>query len=84
LGNVGIPEEAKARITQDIIDSMMAASGAESMMVDVTLSDGSTTALEITPNINLETAIANAETELANSKLADSIVSAFSNVTISP
>lgn len=84
LGNVGIPEEAKARITQDIIDSMMAASGAESMMVDVTLSDGSATALEITPNINLETAIANAETELANSKLADSIVSAFSNVTISP
>jgi hypothetical protein len=54
------------------------------MMVDVTLSDGSTTALEITPNINLETAIANAETELANSKLADSIVSAFSNVAISP
>ena len=84
LGNVGIPEEAKARITQDIIDSMMAASNAESMMVDVTLSDGSTTALEITPNINLETAIANAETELANSKLAESIVSAFSNVTISP
>lgn len=84
LGNVGIPEEAKARITQDIIDSMMAASGAESMMVDVTLSDGSTTALEVTPQINLETAIANAETELANSKLADSIVSAFSNVTISP
>ena len=84
LGNVGIPEDAKARITQDIIDSMMAASSAESMMVDVTLSDGSTTALEITPNINLETAIANAETELANSKLAESIVSAFSNVTISP
>ena len=84
LSNVGIPEEAKARITQDIIDSMMAASGAESMMVDITLSDGSTTALEITPNINLETAIANAETELANSKLAESIVSAFSNVTISP
>ena len=84
LGDVGIPEAAKARITQDIIDSMMAASGAESMMVDVTLSDGSTTALEITPNINLETAIANAETELANSKLAESIVSAFSNVTISP
>ena len=84
LGNVGIPQEAKARITQDIIDSMMAASDAESMMVDITLSDGSTTALEITPNINLETAIANAETELTNSKLADSIVSAFSNVTISP
>ena len=84
LGNVGIPKEAKARITQDIIDSMMAASGAESMMVDVTLSDGSTTALEITPNINLETAIANAETELANSKLAESIASAFSNVIISP
>ena len=84
LSNVGIPEDAKARITQDIIDSMMAASSAESMMVDVTLSDGSTTALEVTPQINLETAIANAETELANSKLADSIVSAFSNVTISP
>ena len=83
LGNVGIPEEAKSRITQDIVDSMFAA-GQSQVDIDVTLSDGNVHTIPITPQINLETAIANAETELANSKLADSIVSAFSNVTISP
>ena len=83
LGDVGIPEAAKARITQDIVDSMFAA-GQSQVDIDVTLSDGNVHTIPITPDINLETAIANAETQLANSNLAEAIVSAFSNVTISP
>ena len=84
LGEVGIPEEAKGRITQDIVDSMLAASDTGSVDLNVTLSDGQEHTITVTPDIDVDTAIANAETELANSNLAEAIVSAFSNVTINP
>lgn len=84
LGEVGIPESAKAGITQDIIDSMLAASNGQPVYIDVKMSDGITRAIEVTPEIDVQTAIANAETELANSNLAEAIASAFKNITFAP
>lgn len=84
LSEVGIPQEAQARITQDIINSMLAASENNSVDVKVKLSDGTEDFVTVTPQIDLQTAINNAETELANSKLAESIAAAFKNITFSP
>ena len=84
LAGVGIPESARAGITQDIVDSIAAGTEGGTAQIDVTLSDGSTQTLTITPDIDVATAIANAETDLQNSKLAEAITQAFSNVTISP
>ena len=84
LGEIGIPDSAKAGITQDIVDSMLAASNGQPIYIDVKMSDGVTRAIEVTPEIDVQTAIANAETELANSNLAEAIASAFKNITFSP
>jgi hypothetical protein len=48
------------------------------------MSDGVTRAIEVTPEIDVQTTIANAETELANSNLAEAITSAFKNITFAP
>ena len=84
LDKIGIPESAKAGITQDIVDSMLAASNGQPVYIDVKMSDGITRAIEVTPEIDVQTAIANAETELTNSNLAEAIASAFKNITFSP
>lgn len=84
LSEVGIPEEGQARITQDIVNSMLAASESGSVDVNVKLSDDSEKTVTVTPKIDLQTAINNAETELANSKLGEAVATAIKGITFSP
>ena len=83
LANLNIPEEAKAGVTQDIISSIQEGSE-QPLQIKTTLSDGKEYTIPITPDIDIQTAISNAEKELENSALAEAIANAFTNVEINP
>ena len=83
LARLNIPEEARAGMTQDIINSIQ--QGTEQPIeIKTKLSDGKEYNIPITPDIDVETAINNAEKDLENSALADAIAQAFTNVEINP
>ena len=84
LGQLNIPDSAKASISNDIVQAVRDGAGnsEETVYLDYQMSDGSIQQIEIPANIDVQTAIANAEQNLANAKLGDAIAKAFGNVDV--
>lgn len=85
LSSVNLPESAKAELTNDIINSVR--QGAEnadgSVTLQAELSDGQIHDVNVPANIDVATAIANAERDLQNANLGAAIADAFGNVDVS-
>jgi hypothetical protein len=61
LGQLNLPEEAKASIASDVTESIRNGSSDETIYLDYEFSDGVTRTIEVPANIDVQTAIANAE-----------------------
>lgn len=84
MASLNIPEDAWMSTANAFVNEIKKDLGSGSTVtLDYTLSDGSKTEIEITPNIDLATAIHNAEVELQNAQLAQAIADAFGDVNVS-
>lgn len=84
LNRLNIPEDKWLEVGNALVAEVQRGlSAGQTVEVEYQLSDGSYTNLSITPEIDLATAINNAETELQNAKLGEAIAAAFGDVTIS-
>ena len=81
LAELGLPQEAKTQIAQDVADSFFAdeKNQGKTLELDFVASDGSLQTLGLKAGDSVEQAIANRELEIKNEALADSIVAAFTD-----
>lgn len=83
LGQLNLPDEAKASIANDIAGAVREGSASgETVYLDYEFSDGETRTIEIPANIDVQTAIANAERDLANAKIGEAVANAFGNIDV--
>ena len=81
LAELGLPQEAKYQIGQDMVDGFFAQAEnkGETLEIDATLSSGTKTKLYLQAGDSLEQAYESADLADKNTKLADSIVAAFTD-----
>jgi TP901 family phage tail tape measure protein len=83
MNNLNIPQEKFTEVATAFVQDIRRNLGEDqTVYLDYQLSDGSVTSLEITPDIDVETAIRNAETELQNSELAQAVADAFAGMEV--
>ena len=82
LGQLNLPEEAKASIASGVTESIRKGSSDETIYLDYEFSDGVTRTIEVPANIDVQTAIANAEQELRDTKWGEAVAKAFGNVEV--
>lgn len=81
LADLNIPEATRRSLTNDLIQSLEIDDGIETE-VSVVLSDGEEHTIEVTPTIDVATAIANAEQDIQNAKLGEAIANAFGDIDV--
>lgn len=72
LENSNVPESIRTTVAESMIQGLE-----EGTMVDITLSDGTTQQVEVTPNFDYDATVAKLEKQVASSELKDTITEAI-------